>query len=333
MRVLITGGAGFIGSHVVDRYLAGGWDVTVLDDLSSGRRENVPAGVELVVGDLAASDLERFLGDVEFDLVNHHAAQIDVRVSVQNPALDARINLIGLLNLLEVVRARGMLPVVFASSGGVMYGEARVLPTPEGAPKTPFSPYGVAKLASEFYLQYYALVHGLRYVALRYSNVYGPRQNPEGEAGVVSIFCRNILKGAPLTVFGSGEQDRDFVYVKDVAEANWLASQELVDGGEVMRGQAASPAAAAPEDLVDGPALNIGTARATSILELVRVLGGLVGAKLEVRHAEPRAGELVHSTLDCSKIARRLGWSARTPLAEGLDETYRYFASLRGASA
>lgn len=353
MRVLITGGAGFIGSHVVERYLEGGWEVSVLDDLSTGRRANVPNGVELLVGNLAEPGLQALLENVEFDLVNHHAAQIDVRVSVNDPGLDAKINLVGLLNLLEVVRSRGMKPVLFASSGGVLYGEAEVVPTPENAPKLPFSPYGVAKLASEYYLQYYALVHGLRYAALRYGNVYGPRQNPEGEAGVVAIFCRKILDGQPLTVYGSGLQDRDFVYVKDVSEANWLVSQELAASGaehselrataESARGDTSGIGKSARDmggpgeaagDAIDGPALNIGTGRPTTVLELARVLGKIVGSELEVRHAAARAGELFHSTLDSSKVALRLaGWRARTPLEEGLDATYRHIAARHGASA
>jgi UDP-glucose 4-epimerase len=352
MRVLVTGGAGFIGSHIVDRYLEGGWDVTVLDDLSTGRRENVAAPARLIVGDIAAPGLTELLAGVEFDLVNHQAAQIDVRVSVGDPKRDARINLIGLLNLLELVRARGTPPVVFASSGGVMYGEAEVVPTPEGSPKLLFSPYGVSKLASEYYLQYYALVHDLRYVALRYGNVYGPRQNPEGEAGVVSIFIGNLLQAKPLTIYGTGEQDRDFVYVKDVAEANSLVSQSLVepetDGfqGSAVReldepsrhSIAAAPgtdrtASGRTEEPVDGPALNVGTSRAVRVLDLVQALQQLTGRRLEVRHAAARTGELLHSTLDCSKIARRVGWKARTSLVEGLEETYRHFASLAGVPA
>ena len=330
MHVLVTGGAGFIGSHVVEAYLAAGWRVTALDDLSTGRRENVPEAADLVVADLAAPDLPRALEGRRFELVNHHAAQIDVRISVRDPAHDARANLIGLLRLLEALRPGGLPPVVFASSGGVLYGEAEVVPTPEGAPKTPFSPYGVAKLASEYYLQYYARVHGLRYTALRYGNVYGPRQNPEGEAGVVAIFCGRLLAGEPLVVFGSGEQDRDFVYVGDVAQANLLATRELLE----EPGAAAAGTRAAPgEEPVDGRAYNVGTGRATTVLDLVRGFGRITRCAPRVRHEPARAGELLHSTLDPGKAARRLGWSARTGLEEGLEATYRHFASLSGASA
>ncbi|MFN2432063.1 MAG: NAD-dependent epimerase/dehydratase family protein, partial [Gemmatimonadota bacterium] len=282
--------------------------------------------------DLAGEGLAAALSDVRVDLVSHHAAQIDVRVSVADPVRDARVNLVGLLNLLEVLRAEDLPPLVFASSGGVMYGEAEVIPTPEGAPKQLFSPYGVAKLASEYYLQYYARVYGLRYAALRYSNVYGPRQNPEGEAGVVAIFSGKALRDEPLTVYGTGEQDRDFVYVGDVAEANWLASRALTGGAPSPAPEpesAGGPAARTSEEPVDEPAFNVATGQATTVLELAQAFGRLAGRELEVRRAPPRSGELLHSTLDCSKAASRLGWSARTPLHEGLDATYRFFQRAR----
>jgi UDP-glucose 4-epimerase len=230
-----------------------------------------------------------------------------------------------------------MPPVVFASSGGVLYGEADVLPTPETAPKVPISPYGVAKLASEYYLRYYAEVHGLRYAALRYGNVYGPRQNPEGEAGVISIFCNRILEGASLTVFGTGAQERDFVYAGDVAEANWLASDALASGwdGREDRGDSLAVPVGAPAepagDAVDAAALNVGTGRALSVLDLVAELEGVTSRELERRHEPARAGELLHSSLDCSKAARRLGWVPRTPFEEGLTATFEHVTAYRGS--
>ncbi|HZD06214.1 MAG TPA: NAD-dependent epimerase/dehydratase family protein, partial [Longimicrobiales bacterium] len=201
-RVLVTGGAGFIGSHVAEAYLARGDRVWVVDDLSSGRRDNVPSEATLLEADIASPELRALFREVRFDVVNHHAAQIDVRVSVADPAEDARTNVLGLLNLLEGVREVGTGRVVYISSGGVLYGEPEVRPTPETADKLPLSPYGVGKLAGEHYLHYYRAVHGLEYVALRYSNVYGPRQDPHGEAGVVAIFCSRLLEDEPLRIFG-----------------------------------------------------------------------------------------------------------------------------------
>ena len=234
-RVLVTGGAGFIGSHIADAYLAAGDEVWIMDDLSSGRRENVPEAAHLVEMDIrSAEDVRNLFREARFDLVNHHAAQIDVRVSVTDPAKDAAINVHGLLNLTEAAIEVGTRRFVFVSSGGVVYGEPELIPTPESAPKGPLSPYGVTKLTGEYYLNYYRHVRGLDYVALRYANVYGPRQDPLGEAGVVSIFCTRLLDGAVLTVFGDGEQTRDYVFVRDVVAANMLVSDlELPDSGDI----------------------------------------------------------------------------------------------------
>ncbi|NNF28276.1 MAG: NAD-dependent epimerase/dehydratase family protein, partial [Gemmatimonadetes bacterium] len=223
-KVLVTGGAGFIASHVAEAYLARGDRVFIVDDLSSGRMENVPEAAEFVEMDVADPALGDLIRQEKFDLINHHAAQIDVRVSVADPAKDARINVMGLINLVEAAREAGTRRVVFVSSGGVVYGEPEEVPTPEGAPKLPLSPYGVSKLTGEYYLHYYKVIQGLEYVALRYSNVYGPRQDPHGEAGVVAIFSTKLLDGEPLAIYGDGEQTRDYVFVRDVVSANMKVS-------------------------------------------------------------------------------------------------------------
>ena len=307
-RVLVTGGAGFIGSHVADRYLAGGCEVTVLDDLSSGRRERVPREADFVEMALDDPRLEEVFEKRRFDTVNHHAAQIDVRVSVEDPMRDARANVTGLLNVLERVRGHGPMRFVFVSSGGVVYGEPRQIPTPERHSKLPLSPYGVGKLTGEHYLAYYAGVHGLEYAALRYSNVYGPRQDPHGEAGVVAIFGLRILSGESITIFGDGAQERDYVYVGDVVEANWRASTTSL-----------------PEaDDLDARAWNIGTGRGTSVNELADLLTGVAGRTVERRHAAEREGELRRSVLDCARAAAELGWRAETPLETGLARTLEH---------
>ncbi len=306
--MLVTGGAGFIGSHVADRFLAEGCEVTVLDDLSSGRRERVPQEADFVEMRLDDPQLEAVLETGRFDTVNHHAAQADVRVSVDDPLRDARSNVTGLLNLLESVRRHGPIRVVFVSSGGVVYGEPERIPTPERHPKLPLSPYGVGKLAGEHYLAYYASVHGLEYAALRYANVYGPRQDPHGEAGVVAIFGLRVLSGEPITIFGDGDQQRDYVYVGDVVEANWRASTiALPEAGDL-----------------DARAWNIGTGRGTSVNELAELLMGVAGRTVERRHAAEREGELRRSVLDCARADAELGWRAETPLEAGLARTMEH---------
>ncbi len=223
MKILVTGGAGFIGSNLVDGFLAAGHEVVVVDNLSSGKRQNLNAGARFYELDIGDPGLGEVFARERFDLVNHHAAQIDVRHSVTDPQSDARTNILGLLNIMENCRRHGVRGVVFASSGGVVYGEPSRLPATETFPKGPLSPYGVSKLASEFYLCYYAQVMGIPYVTLRYGNVYGPRQDPHGEAGVVAIFGEKLLRGETPVIYGDGEQLRDYVFVGDVVRANLLA--------------------------------------------------------------------------------------------------------------
>ena len=308
--VLVTGGAGFIGSRVADAHLAAGHAVTVLDDLSTGRREHVPAGARFVHLDVRSPEAQELVAAGRFAVVNHHAAQLDVRRSVADPTHDASVNIIGLLNVLEGARRGGTRRVVFASSGGTIYGEGAQLPIDEDAAKLPLSPYGTSKLASEYYLATLSQLHGLESAVLRYSNVYGPRQNSHGEAGVVAIFGRRLLADQPLTVFGDGEQTRDMVYVEDVAEANVIA--------------AAAPLP--PLANLDSRAYNIGTGVETSVAQLVRLLGQAGGRAPRVVHAPERAGELRRNALRVDKAARELGWRPRTPLAEGLTKTLRWLA-------
>lgn len=308
-RILVTGGAGFIGSHVVEAHLAAGDAVTVLDNLSSGRRGNLPAGVALVEADVRSPEARHLAATGGFTIVNHHAAQIDVRRSVGDPVADADCNVLGLLNVLEGARAGGVGRVVFASSGGTVYGEGAAIPTPELAPKLPASPYGVAKLASEYYLATFTQLYGVEAAVLRYSNVYGPRQAPEGEAGVVAIFCRRLLAGEALTVFGDGMQTRDMVFVRDVAEANVVASRQPLP----------------PLASVDARAFNVGTGVETTVNALAAQLGAVADRTTEIVRAPARAGEILRSALDVRKADRELGWRPRTTLAAGLADTLRWF--------
>ena len=312
--VLVTGGAGFIGSHVADAFLAAGWQVTILDDLSSGRRENLPAGATFVEGDITSPAAAQLVRDGRFDVMCHLAAQIDVRRSVTDPAYDATRNILGSLNLLEAIRASGhKTRVVFSSTGGALYGDFDPPPSHELLGKDPEAPYGIAKLSVEYYLAYYGRVHHIDTVALRYGNVYGPRQDPHGEAGVVAIFCNRLLDGRPLTVFGSGEQTRDYVYAGDVARAN----------------VAAATADLPPRGRLDARAFNIGTGIETSVNVLATTLRDIAQATSPLEHAPARAGELARSALDATKAERLLGWTPQMSLADGLTATYRFFAQRR----
>jgi UDP-glucose 4-epimerase len=305
-RVLVTGGAGFIGSHVADTFLAAGWDVTVLDNLARGRAEQVPRGAAFRQLDAGSAEARELVRTGRFEVLAHLAAQVDVRVSVSNPILDARDNLLALLNLLEGARQGGVRRIVFSSSGGVVYGEAKA-PLGETAPKLPISPYGVAKLAAEYYLASYLALYGLEFMSLRYGNVYGPRQDPHGEAGVVAIFGNRLRAKRPITIFGDGNQTRDYVYVGDVARANLLAAD-------------ATPPAA--DGTIDPWAVNIGTGVPTSVTELARAMMRAAGVSVPVEHAPKRPGELAASVLRIEKAARVLGWKPDVSLADGLTRTY-----------
>lgn len=302
MKILVTGGAGFIGSWVSEAYLAEGHDVLVLDDLSSGIIENVPEKADFVKGDIRERELiDRVIATFKPDIVNHHAAQIDVRRSVEDPALDASVNILGTLNLLESSLKHGVERFVFASTGGAIYGEPEHIPAGEKTPPMPISPYGTSKYAVEKYLEYYKNIHSLDYIALRYANVYGPRQNPHGEAGVVAIFCSRVLSGEPCKIFGDGGQTRDYVFAGDVARANLIAL-------------------GAPSG-----SYNIGTGIETSVNELVKELETASGRVVRVEHAEERAGEVQSISLDIELAGSVLGWKPEVQLSEGVKNTWDWF--------
>ncbi|HEY1904884.1 MAG TPA: NAD-dependent epimerase/dehydratase family protein [Myxococcaceae bacterium] len=305
MKVLVTGGAGFIGSHVTDVFLDAGHEVWALDDLSSGRRENLRPEVKLVVADIRSADAARLVETGRFEVMCHLAAQMDVRRSVADPRFDADVNIAGFLNLLEAARKSGLRKVVFSSTGGAIYGEQDVYPAPESHPTRPVSPYGVSKASGELYLGYYRAQYGLQSVALRYANVYGPRQNPHGEAGVVAIFSERLLRGEPCTIYGTGEQTRDFVFGPDVARANLLAATRDVQG-----------------------AINVGTAIETDVNRLHALLAKAAGSDRPATHAPAKPGEQMRSSVDPALAAKVLGWRPTVALEEGLQRTVGWFREL-----
>jgi UDP-glucose 4-epimerase len=309
-KVLVTGGAGFIGSHVADVFLENGWEVTIVDDLSSGKQENVPSAAEFRRMSVTSPELARLVTQVRFDVVTHLAAQIDVRKSVADPILDATTNIIGTLNLMEALRAsRASTRVIFTSTGGALYGDFNKPPNFENYPKDPESPYAISKLSAEYYLAYFGRVHGLDSAAVRFGNVYGPRQDPHGEAGVVAIFCGRILENKPLTIFGDGSQTRDYVYVGDVARAVYLAAtQTLPERGRV-----------------DARAFNIGTGKGTSVVDLAKLLQEAAGARAKIEFAPHRPGEQQESFVNVDKARDLLGWTPNVTLAEGLAKTFAWF--------
>ena len=312
-NVLVTGGAGFIGSHVADRLVAEGCRVHVLDDLSGGVEANVPEGAVFHRMDVRSDEVPALFERERFAALCHLAAQMDVRRSVADPAFDADVNVLGLLNLMEAGRQNGLEKVAFASTGGAIYGEPDPAvndggPQPESHPTRPMSPYGITKLVSEHYLRFYEQTHGVAYAALRFGNVYGPRQNPHGEAGVVAIFAERLLRGEPVTINGEGTQTRDYVYVDDVVRAFVAALAKEASG-----------------------VYNVGTGVETDVNALFRHINRHAGAGAEETHGPAKPGEQRRSVLDVSHTGRALGWRPEVDVATGLERTVDWFRQREAA--
>ena len=311
MRILVTGGAGFIGSTVADRFIALGHEVAVLDDLSTGFREFVPQAARFVKADVTdAQAVDRFFAEWRPEIVTHHAAQMDVRKSVDDPVHDARTNLLGGINVLLACTRHGTRKVLYASTGGALYGEGRKLPATEDHPVNPESPYGASKHSFEHYLYLWKLLHGLDYTILRYPNVYGPRQNPHGEAGVNAIFIGLMLEGKRPRIFGTGEQLRDYVFVDDIVEANVLALSK--GSGEMV---------------------NIGSGVGTSVKQIFTELKSILGFAGEPIYEAPRAGEIQRIYLDATRAREILGWRPRVGFREGLEKTVAWARAEKAAQA
>jgi UDP-glucose 4-epimerase len=302
VRVLVTGGAGFIGSHVVDAYLAAGWDVAIVDTLATGLAENVDPRARLYQVDVASPAVAEVFEQERPEILNHHAAQASVAVSVKQPMEDFRVNALGAVNLLQHALRTGVRKVVYASTGGALYGEPERIPADEDHPVRPLSPYGASKFVGELYLGLYRRLWGLRSFILRYANVYGPRQDPHGEAGVVAIFAEAMLAGHAPTIFGDGGQTRDFVYVGDVARANLLATQTEAEG-----------------------VVNIGTGVETSVNEIHRRVAVLTKHAAAPVHGPPREGDVYRIALDPTRAERALGWRPQVDLQTGLAQTAEWF--------
>ena len=307
MKIVVTGGAGFIGSNIVDAYIERGHEVHVLDDLSTGNRRNLNSRAEFHEVDIADPQAARLVEAIKPDALSHHAAQMDVRHSVADPTFDARVNIIGFINLLEACKNAGVKKVVFASSGGAVYGEQDVFPAAEDHPTRPASPYGVSKRAGELYLSYYQQAFALPYIALRYANVYGPRQSAKGEAGVVAIFLSLLLTGKTPVINGDGGQTRDYVYVGDVVAAN----------------------VAALDSTFVGP-VNIGTGVETDVVTIFQHLRQAVGSPIEAQHGPAKPGEQRRSCVDAAWAAQVLHWRPQMILEEGLRRTAEFYRETAG---
>ena len=305
MKILVTGGAGFIGSHIADRFIKLGHHVVILDNLSSGKMENVNPEATFVEGDITDREmLTRLFNEHQFDVVNHHAAQIDVRISVDDPRHDAQLNIIPTISLLQESVHRGVKKFMFASSGGAIYGEQEYFPADEKHPTVPRSPYGVSKLAGEKYIQYFHSEYGIEYCLLRYANVYGPRQNPHGEAGVVAIFSNLLVQGKGVKINGDGKQTRDYVFVEDVVNANEAGLR-----------------------YEDSICFNIGTGKETDVNQLYNHLSAVAGSQIAPEHVPGQAGEQRRSAISFTYAQEALGWKPATQLQAGLAKTYRSFSS------
>ena len=301
-KILVTGGAGFIGSNVADNFVSLGHKIVIVDNLSTGFRENINPRAKFYKVDIRSKKIEEIFKKEKIEALCHHAAQIDVRKSVEDPIHDARINIEGTLNLLSNCIKYKTKKVIFASTGGALYGEQDYFPADEKHPERPLSPYGIAKLAIEKYLYFYKEVFGLNYISLRYANVYGPRQNPWGEAGVVAIFTQKLLSGEKAIINGDGKQTRDFVYVKDVVKANLLAL-----------------------DYPESDFFNIGTGIENDVSTIFKLLRQKTGSKQKEIHKPGKPGEQRRSVLDCSKAKKLLRWSPKYSLENGLEETVKYY--------
>ncbi|MFH1386759.1 MAG: NAD-dependent epimerase/dehydratase family protein [bacterium] len=303
MRILVTGGAGFIGSNVVDAFIEAGQEVAVLDNLTTGKKANLNPRAKFFAADIRDKNISAIINEFKPDIINHHAAQIDVRKSVLDPIYNADVNELGTLNLLEAAVQAKIKKIVFASTGGALYGEIKdKAGAKEDHPQEPISPYAITKRSAEMYLYAYQALHGLNFTVLRYGNVFGPRQDPLGEAGVTAIFCGKMLKGEDPTIYGDGEQLRDYVYVGDVAKANLAALEKGTN-----------------------QFVNIGTGKGTSVNELFSYLKDLLAFKGKAEYAPPRSGELFRSILNCQKAEKELGWKPEVPVKKGLELTLKWY--------
>ena len=307
MKILVTGGAGFIGSHIVDAYLEAGHELHIIDDFSTGQKVNINPKATLHQVDIAEKEAARVIEQVKPEVLSHHAAQMDVRHSVADPAFDARVNILGFINLLEACKNSGVKKVIFASSGGAIYGEQESFPAPESHGTKPASPYGVSKRAGELYLSYYHQAFGLPYIALRYANVYGPRQSAMGEAGVVAIFLSLLLAGKTPVINGDGRQTRDYVFVGDVVHANVAALQSSFVGP-----------------------INIGTGVETDVVTIFQHLRQAVHSQIEAQHGPAKTGEQRRSCLETGRAAQVLGWHPKMTLSNGLQHTADHYRKTAG---